>query len=215
MSTKIKICGLRRPEDIEMINLYKPDYCGFIINFPKSHRSIEPEKVRTLCAGLDRENVKAVGVFVNSPPEEVAELLLDGTIDIAQLHGSEGEEYIREIKRLTGKPVIKAFKVEDINSLKKAAGSCADYVLLDQGAGGTGQTFDWSILNSKEAKEIFAENADLSSRWFLAGGISKDNIEEAVRRFEPFAVDLSSAVETEKVKDAQKVKEIIEIIRKM
>lgn len=215
MSTKIKICGLRRPEDIEMINLYKPDYCGFIINFPKSHRSIEPETVRTLCAGLDRENVKAVGVFVNSPPEEVAELLLDGTIDIAQLHGSEGEEYIREIKRLTGKPVIKAFKVEDINSLKKAAGSCADHVLLDQGAGGTGQTFDWSILSSKEAKDIFAENADLSSRWFLAGGISKDNIEEAVRRFEPFAVDLSSAVETEKVKDAQKVKEIIEIIRKM
>ena len=89
--TKIKICGLKCPEDIAYVNEAKPDYCGFIIEFPKSSRNVTGDQVRILIAELDK-NIIPVGVFVNAAPERVEELLLDGTIRIAQLHGHEDDD---------------------------------------------------------------------------------------------------------------------------
>ncbi len=204
--TKIKVCGLRRPEDIEIVNHCKPDYCGFVIDFPKSFRSCSPQQVRELVSGLDRDAVQAVGVFVDSPAGLVAELLNAGTIDIAQLHGNESEDYLAELRSLTAGEVMKAFRVTGPDIIKDAQESRADYILLDQGQG-SGKVFDWSLL----------ENAELlqGRRWFLAGGLGPDNLESAVSRLRPYAVDLSSSVETGGIKDREKIKTVIDIVRGM
>ena len=130
---KIKICGLKGPEDITYVNEAKPDYCGFIIEFPKSSRNVTGALVRELTAKLNPDIIP-VGVFVNAAPERVEELLLDGTIHIAQLHGQEDEAYIRRIQKNTGHQVIKAFSVKTAQDIENALKSPADYILLDQGA---------------------------------------------------------------------------------
>lgn len=199
--TKIKICGLKCPEDIAYVNEAKPDYCGFIIEFPKSSRNVTGDQVRILIAELDK-NIIPVGVFVNAAPERVEELLLDGTIRIAQLHGQEDDDYIRRIQKNTGSQVIKAFSVKAAQDIELALKSPADYILLDQGGGGTGQTFDWSLI--PEIKRPF----------FLAGGLGADNLEQAVDTIRPHAVDLSSSVETDGVKDRSKILEAVSLVHK-
>ena len=199
--TKIKICGLKCPEDIAYVNEAKPDYCGFIIEFPKSSRNVTGDQVRILIAELDK-NIIPVGVFVNAAPERVEELLLDGTIRIAQLHGQEDDDYIRRIQKNTGSQVIKAFSVKAAPDIELALKSPADYILLDQGGGGTGQTFDWSLI--PEIKRPF----------FLAGGLGADNLEQAVDTIRPYAVDLSSSVETDGVKDRSKILEAVSLVHK-
>ena len=199
--TKIKICGLKCPEDIAYVNEAKPDYCGFIIEFPKSSRNVTGDQVRILIAELDK-NIIPVGVVVNAAPERVEELLLDGTIRIAQLHGQEDDDYIRRIQKNTGSQVIKAFSVKAAQDIELALKSPADYILLDQGGGGTGQTFDWSLI--PEIKRPF----------FLAGGLGADNLEQAVDTIRPYAVDLSSSVETDGVKDRSKILEAVSLVHK-
>ena len=199
--TKIKICGLKRPEDITYVNEAKPDYCGFIIEFPKSSRNVTGALVRELTAKLNPDIIP-VGVFVNAAPERVEKLLLDGTIHIAQLHGQEDEAYIRRIQKNTGHQVIKAFSVKTAQDIEKALKSPADYILLDQGGGGTGQTFDWSLI------------PEIDRPFFLAGGLGADNLETAVWTIHPYAVDLSSSVETDGVKDPEKIRKLMETIRK-
>ena len=136
--SRIKICGLRRPEDIAAVNEARPDYCGFIVEYPKSRRSIDRTTLRELVRGL-REKIVPVGVFVNAQKELVAELLEEGTIQIAQLHGQESQEYIQELKVLTEKPLIQAFSIKSKEDVERARESVADYILLDQGSGGTGK----------------------------------------------------------------------------
>lgn len=201
MKTKIKICGLRRREDILAVNEARPDYCGFIIEFPKSFRSVTADKVRELVKDLSLE-IKGVGVFVNAPVEFVSGLLNDGTLALAQLHGQEDEAYIRELKKLTDKPIIKAFSVKTSEDIEKTLQSPADYILLDQGSGGTGMTFDWSLIPKIERP------------FFLAGGIGSENLEQAIREIRPYAVDLSSSVETDKWKDPEKIRNVVDIVRK-
>ena len=201
MKTKIKICGLRRREDILAVNEARPDYCGFIIEFPKSFRSVTADKVRELVKDLSPE-IKGVGVFVNAPVEFVSGLMNDGTLALAQLHGQEDEAYIRELKKLTDKPIIKAFSVKTSEDIEKALQSPADYILLDQGSGGTGMTFDWSLIPKIERP------------FFLAGGIGAENLEQAIREIRPYAVDLSSSVETDKWKDPEKIWNVVDIVRK-
>ena len=200
--TKIKICGLRRREDILAVNEAKPDYCGFIIEFPKSSRNVTGALVRELTAKLNPDIIP-VGVFVNVAPERVEELLLDGTIHIAQLHGQEDEAYIRRIQKNTGHQVIKVFSVKTAQDIENALKSPADYILLDQGGGGTGQTFDWSLI------------PEIDRPFFLAGGLGADNLETAVRTIHPYAVDLSSSVETEKRKDPMKIRQVVDIVREI
>ena len=200
--TKIKICGLRRREDILAVNEAKPDYCGFIIEFPRSFRSITADKARELVRELSPE-IRAVGVFVNAPVELVRDLLNDGTLALAQLHGQEDESYIRELKTYTDKLIIKAFSIKTAEDIEKALQSPADYILLDQGGGGTGKTFDWSLI------------PEIQRPFFLAGGIGASNLEQAIREIHPYAVDLSSSVETEKWKDPMKIRQVVDIVREI
>ena len=146
-------------------------------------------------------DIKAVGVFVNEELSIVADLLNKGVIDVAQLHGSESEEYVAELKKATGKPVIRAFKVATAEDVESAVKSAADYILLDAGAG-DGVTFDWSIV--KDVKRPF----------FLAGGLNPGNVADAVAAVHPYAVDVSSGIETDGFKDIDKMTAFVKAVRK-
>lgn len=197
--TKIKLCGLSRSCDIEAANELKPEYIG-IVFAPKSKRYATPEKAKELKQLLDPE-IKAVGVFVNEKPERVACLLKNGVIDIAQLHGSENEDYISRVRSLTDKPIIKAFRIETAKDIADIERCSADYVLLDSGAG-TGIKFDWNLIQN------------IKRPYFLAGGLSPDNAGDAVTMLHPFAVDVSSGIETDGVKDKIKMAAFVAAVRK-
>ena len=195
--TKIKICGLFRPCDIEYVNAARPDWCGFIVNFPKSHRNCAPDQVRALRRGLDSA-VTPVGVFVDQPVEAVAALLNDGTISVAQLHGHEDAAYIAALRAAApGHPVWKAFKVRGPEDLEAANASPADLVILDNGYG-TGETFDWSLAGG------------VARPFLLAGGLTPENIPDAIRLLHPCGLDISSGVETEKRKDPAKIQAAVD-----
>ena len=205
--TKIKICGLSRPEDIEAVNEVKPDYAGFVVEVSKSRRNVSVQQLRRLTALLDH-GIVSVGVFVNAPVELIVGLLQDGVLAMAQLHGQEDASYVEAVKEQTGRSVVQAFSIRTQEDVQRAFASPADYILLDQGGGGTGRTFDWSLLERSKA----AEN---KTPFFLAGGLGVDNLEEAIRRTRPFAVDLSSSLETDGRKDAGKIREAVWIVRSM
>lgn len=197
--TKIKLCGLSRICDIEAVNELKPEFIGFVFA-QKSKRYVSPELAMQLKSKLSAD-IKAVGVFVRENPQTVAELLDKGIIDIAQLHGGEDEEYIKQLRALTDKPLIKAFRIDTQEDLKSAEESTADYVLLDSGDGGTGTSFDWNLLKN------------FSRDYFLAGGLDCKNIGDAVKTLSPFAVDVSSGIETDGLKDSEKMAEFVKNVR--
>lgn len=197
--TKIKLCGLRRAEDIEAAVLLKPEYIGFVF-YKKSKRYISPEEAHILKSILDTDHIKAVGVFVNENPKTVADLLEKGIIDIAQLHGDEDEEYIKALRKLTDRPLIKAFKIKTKEDLKKAEASSADMILLDAGMG-DGVSFDWDLLKS------------FSRPYILAGGLDPLNVKDAVEKLHPYGVDVSSGIETAGVKDIDKMREFVFRVR--
>ena len=170
--TKIKFCGLSRTCDIENANELKPDYIGFVFA-PKSRRYVTYEKAAELKSRLSSE-IQAVGVFVNEDPQNIAKLLQDDIIDIAQLHGDEDEDYIAQLRLLTDKKIIKAFRIKTVKDIKIAEQSTADYILLDSGAGTA----------------------------------------SAVKALYPFAVDVSSGIETDGVKDKTKMAAFIAAVRK-
>ena len=207
---KLKICGMRRAEDIEIANSYKPDYIGFV--FAESPRKVSYEQAQDL-SGLLSEDIVSVGVFVNEHMKLIVDLFKDGIIEMAQLHGDEDEKYIRNLKdksiEETGKqiPVINAIEIKDgadyNDELLKWRDSASDYFILDSGKG-SGKTFDWSLIDKDS--EFFKNSI------FLAGGLNSENLALAIEEFNPFAVDLSSSVETDGFKDEEKIKEIIEIM---
>ena len=198
--TKIKFCGLTRPEDIAAANALQPEYIGFVF-VAKSKRAVSREMAAALKAQLSPQ-IQAVGVFVNEAPETVAGLLNDGILDLAQLHGQEDETYIRHLRKLTNKPLVQAFRVTDVASLAKAGKSPADLILLDSGAGGTGTAFDWTLLDKFERP------------YFLAGGLGPNTVGNAVKRFHPYAVDVSSGIETAGKKDPAKMAAFVAAVRK-
>lgn len=198
-NTKIKICGLKREEDIDFANTLNPDFIGYIFA-PKSKRYVSPETALTLRRKLS-DNIISVGVFVNESIDKIAELLDSNIIGMAQLHGQENEDYIASLRLLTDKPIIKAYKIECEEDIKKAAQSSADYILLDNGDGGTGKSFDWSLI--KNVKRPF----------FLAGGLNADNVKTGIKLIHPYAVDTSSGVETNNIKDFGKMKRFINTVR--
>ena len=197
--TRIKICGLTRLEDIQAVNEAKPDFCGFIVEFPKSRRNVTVDRLKALRKELD-ESILPVGVFVNAPVELPAQLLNEGTISLAQLHGQENEDYIRQLKIMTDQLLIKAFSIKTAEDIEKALQSPADYILLDQGGGGTGKTFDWSLI------------PEIQRPFFLAGGIGASNLGQAIREIHPYAVDLSSSVETDGMKDRDKILKAVQLV---
>lgn len=196
---KIKICGLKRLEDIEIVNKYKPDYIGFV--FANSKRKVSHELASEMKSNLSPD-ILAVGVFVDADIDEVLELYGKGTIDIAQLHGVESEDYIRILKENTNGElkIINAIEMSAEKNLSQYEDSLADYLLLDSGKG-SGKTFDWRLIRK-----------DLKKEFFLAGGIDISNVREAIEEFSPYAVDLSSSLETDGIKDENKIKEIMEAI---
>ncbi len=197
---EIKICGIYRAVDGELINRARPDYFGMILNFPRSHRNLTPAQAEKLRGLISRE-IPAVGVFVNQPVQLVIDLLNRDVIDIAQLHGAETEEEITAIRRVTGKPVWKAFQIRTSEDLERAKVSPADLILLDNGYG-TGRTFDWSLVKG------------VGRPFGLAGGLTPENLPEALRLMNPTLVDLSSGVETDRVKDEEKVLRAVAAVRR-
>ena len=196
--TRIKICGLTRPEDVRYVNTAKPDWCGFILNFPSSRRNVTPEQARALRAGLDPD-IRPVGVFVDRPVEEVAALLNSGVISVAQLHGREDNAYISVLRTLApGCVVWRAFQLRSQADLAAADASGAD--LVDNGRG-TGQTFDWSLAGS------------VHRPFLLAGGLTPESIPRAVAALRPYGLDLSSGVETDGVKDPAKIQAAVTAAR--
>lgn len=224
--TKVKFCGLRRPEDIEAVNELGVDYAGFVFA-KKSKRFVDPETARKLKNMLD-PGITAVGVFVDESPEVVAGLVNEGTIDVPQLHGSEDDAYIARLRELlkplkrndpdadtkrsdgeegrksektTPEPcgtgvmrgqIIKAFKIASEEDVRRAAKSTADMILLDSGAG-SGKEFDWTLIGS------------VGRPFFLAGGLDAGNARKAIEELEPYALDVSSGIETDGFKDKEKM----------
>ena len=197
-STKIKLCGIMRAQDIDVINRIKPEYIGFVFA-PASRRYITDETASAL-KKLLAPGINTVGVFVDEDPGTVSALLNGGVIDIAQLHGHEDEEYLCKLRTLTDKPLIKAFRIKNADDLLKTQDCTADHILLDAGAG-NGTVFDWDLLRGYDRP------------YFLAGGLNTLNAEEAVKRLQPFAVDVSSGIETDGVKDPVKMESFVKSVR--
>lgn len=240
--TKVKICGLRRREDIEAVNRLKPEYIGFVF-YEKSRRNVTEEEAMALRKALDPDII-SVGVFVDAEPELILRLVKKGIISVAQLHGHETEEYIEKLKKemekdrvesddgsrereakISSMPeddikvreaepehekdfehekefkVMKAFLIRSEKDLQAARETKADYILFDNGLG-SGETFNWEILK------------DFRKPYFLAGGLTDANVTGAIQRLSPYAVDISSGVETDGYKDPDKIKSFIDAVRR-
>jgi phosphoribosylanthranilate isomerase len=197
---KIKICGLTRPEDVRAVNAAMPDYAGFIF-YEKSRRFITPEQAARLRTALHGD-IRTVGVFVDAPIGQIIGFLANEIITLVQLHGSEDNSYINTLRSLLPKLTIwQAFKIRSADDLSAAAESAADLVLLDGGAG-EGRLFNWSLAQ------------DFPQPFILAGGLTPENIPEAIVTLQPYAVDLSTGVETDGVKNADKIKAAVRAARR-
>lgn len=199
--TRIKLCGMWREVDIEGVNAARPDYVGFVIDFPKSKRSLTRERVAQLSSQVD-DRIVRVGVFVDEPQEFVAELFDAGTIDVAQLHGHEDEEYIARLRAISDVRIWQALQVRDAAATERARASSADMVVVDAGQG-TGRVFDWSLVQG------------LDRDFILAGGLGPDNVAAAIEQVRPWGVDMSSGIETDGVKDPEKMRAAVAAVRKM
>ena len=182
MSPKVKFCGLSHLSDAEAMNELMPEYVGLVF-WPKSKRFIDASQARMLRDALD-DSIRTVGVFVNESAEVVASLINEGIISIAQLHGSEDDAYISKLRDLAGDSleIWKAFEVVDASDIERANASSADLVLLDGGKG-EGRSFPWELLDG------------MKRPYALAGGLSPDNVSDALKKCDPTIVDVSSGIE--------------------
>ncbi len=195
---KIKFCGLYQDAHIAYANEIKPDYVGFVL-WNKSRRYVTADKARELRNQLD-SGIQVVGVFVDEDIDRIIDLYQSGIIDVAQLHGAEDDTYIKRLQEI-GIPVIKAYVVSNNSDIiVQAQNSIADYVLFDAGKG-DGKTFDWELLR------------DFDRDYFLAGGLNLSNIREVTQNIKPFAVDVSSGIETDGEKDRFKMEQFARVIR--
>lgn len=205
---KIKTCGLFREEDINYANELKPDYIGFV--FAESKRKVGVEKAYNLKNKLDKE-IKSVGVFVNDNLDFILNLIREKIIDIIQLHGNEDNDFLDNLKTKTNAKIIKFIPVENADSILNSLNIFSDFILLDNFKGGVGKTFNWNYL--KEAFELNKKFIEVfNKKYFLAGGLNKENINEALK-FNPYCVDLSGGLETNGIKDFEKMKYIINITK--
>ena len=191
--TKVKICGLSTPEAVATAVEAGADYIGFV--FAKSKRQVSLEQAHQLAKGVTAQT-KVVGVFVSPSLEELEEAIGQVPLDIVQIHGSFDEALIPKISV----PVIRALQISDSDSQVK---SQADYLLFDAPIAGSGQTFDWQLLADKQIEQDY----------FIAGGLTVDNVAEVKEIFHPYALDVSSGVETDGSKDLDKIKAFIERVK--
>ena len=214
---RVKLCGLWRDEDVEAVLEAAPDYCGLVVDFPRSHRSVTPERAIELGCALADSGITRVGVFVDADPETIELLVLAEAIDAVQLHGHEDEAYVRGLRELLDTTslgrkarIIQAFKVRSADDLVAAEKSPADLVLLDNGQG-TGEAFDWSLL-------AVGSPMRPSRPFILAGGLTPQNVASAVAATRPFGVDMSSGIESpgpdgSPAKDPQKMIDAVAAVR--
>ena len=198
--TRIKMCGLTSESDIDYVNRIRPEFVGFVFA-PASKRFITHRNAALLRQELN-EGIIAVGVFVDAPPDYAADLVQYGIIDMIQLHGSENNGYIADLRGLTTAPIIKAFEVSSAEDIKAAEYSNADIVLLDAGKG-SGEMFDHSLLSG------------ITRPYILAGGLTPENVGGIVNSLAPFAVDASSSLELDGKKDFQKMKAFADAVRSL
>ncbi len=194
---KVKLCGLKRPCDIEWANDVRPDYVGFV--FAGKKRRVTDDQAKSLRGQLCND-IPVVGVFVDENQAHITRLVRDEIIQVVQLHGQEDDEYIKTLRNEIAVPIIKAFSVANREDVQRACQSRADYILLDNGKGGTGTSFDWSIIQ------------DIARPFFLAGGLTPENVVEALQ-LQPYALDVSSGIETDGVKDKAKIQQFMTRIR--
>ncbi|MBC1579575.1 phosphoribosylanthranilate isomerase [Listeria seeligeri] len=194
---KVKICGLKKAVDVEAAVENGADMIGFV--FAKSRRRISIDEAHELAKKIPA-SVKKVGVFVNPTEKELVEAIQKVPLDIVQLHGQESQEQANR----TDAEVIKAFPVKNGQLPSNINDYLNAYILLDAPAeeyeGGSGKTFDWEKINSQLLT---------TDKLIIAGGLNATNVTEAIARFEPFAVDISSGVETDGEKDPEKIKNFI------
>lgn len=198
---KLKFCGLTREADIRAANETRPDYIGFV--FAESRRRVTDEQAARLRALLS-PGIQAVGVFVNDDPTHIALLANRGVIDLIQLHGGESAAYIRRLRTMTAAPIICALRVGKQTDIKRAESNLVDFLLLDtytkDAYGGSGRIFDWSLLG------------EVGKPYFLAGGLNESNIIRAMQTG-AYALDLSSGIETDGVKDAEKMRRVAALVK--
>lgn len=198
---KIKICGVFRECDCEYINEFMPEFTGLVF-YKKSHRFLNDSTAQNLRCKINKD-IQTAGVFVDEDMEHIEYLYKNGIISIIQLHGHEDEQYIKKLRNILPQAEIwKAFKIREKSDLYAAENSSADRILLDNGYG-TGKCFDWKLIDNFKRDFI------------LAGGITPENIKDAIDRFSPWAIDVSSGVETDKLKDKNKIAAVIAAVKEI
>ena len=188
--TKVKICGLSTVEAVETAVLAGADYIGFV--FAASKRQVSLEQAQELAKRVTGKT-KIVGVFVSPSLEDLEQAIGQVPLDMVQIHGTFDEALIP----LISVPVIRAIQLSDQEA---QVSSQADYLLFDAPVAGSGQTFDWDLLKDQKIQQDF----------FIAGGLTVDNVHQARETFQPYALDVSSGVETDGRKDIEKIKAFIE-----
>ncbi|MGI6032964.1 MAG: phosphoribosylanthranilate isomerase [Coriobacteriales bacterium] len=197
--TRVKFCGLKTQGDVAAANHVKPDLCGFITDYPASRRSLSCSEVRTLAARVDA-GIFTVSVTVNAPVADVGAAAEDGMVDLIQLHGDEGNDYIDGLRALTKAGIIQAFRIDSPADVDRARASAADMVLLDAGRG-EGRTFNWNLISGFDRPFI------------LAGGLSPENVGVAIEELHPWGIDVSTGIETDGSKDEAKMAAIMSAVR--
>jgi phosphoribosylanthranilate isomerase len=197
MNTKVKICGLKTLKDIHIVNRFAVDYVGFV--FASSKRQVSKQELKEMMGAL-RGDIRAVGVFVNTPTEEINKIMEYCGLQIAQLHGTESPENCNRINY----PVWKGLSIQSSEDVDKIE----DYknisgVLLDGAKAGSGEKFNWDLIEGV-SKETFT---------ILAGGLRTENVVEGISKVHPQVVDVSSGVEVNEKKDEEKIREFIREVK--
>ena len=208
---RVKLCGMFRPADIDVLAAMAaagaaPDLVGFIVDFPRSHRSLAPEELAALTARMAAALGAGaapwrVGVFVDQPAARVARVAAGCGLDLVQLHGHETAADVAALQAAApGLGIIQAFRAAAPADVARACESPADMILLDSGQG-SGETFDWSLA------------AAATRPFLLAGGLGPENVARAIEQVRPWGVDMSSGIETDKLKDPSKMKAAVAAVR--
>lgn len=195
---KVKICGICHEAEIGIMNELNPDYVGFVF-ITKSRYFIAPEHAGMLRSKL-RKGIQTVGVFANETLRNVALSVDVAGLNMVQLHGDETGEYVAALREYIRCPIMKVYKVSKPIDAERGMFTTADYPMLDGGNAGDGKTFDWSLIGRVRKK------------FFLSGGLTPENVTEALA-LQPFAVNVCSGVEANRVKDYKKVMKFIAAVR--